>query len=160
MSAYLTLVTPMTDEECLVAAIAEEGFAVENIFRSATPVTLRGWQKGQEAHIVLRREHTGDAYNDIGFLRTALGYTATISNDHARFGPEWLARVGVQYRKLWQAKQERLETEERRRLEEERRQLVEAQRQAVHERARKMGYHVKETREGESIRLVLVRRTY
>jgi len=30
----------------------------------------------------------------------------------------------------------------------------------VHERAKKMGYHVRETHEGETIRMVLVKRTY
>jgi hypothetical protein len=49
---------------------------------------------------------------------------------------------------------------ERRRVEEERRKLVEAQRQAIHEKAKKMGYRVQETREGDSLRLVLVKRVY
>ena len=50
--------------------------------------------------------------------------------------------------------------EERRRVEEERQRVVEAQRQTVHERAKKMGYRVQESRVGETVRLVLVKRTY
>lgn len=160
MSAYVTLVTPMIDEPCLVAAIVEQGFAEAHIVRSATPVALRGWQNGRQAHIVLRKEHTGDAFNDIGFLRSATGYTAILSNDYAKFGPEWLSRVSARYNAHWTEKQAQLAVEERRRIEEERRWLVEAQRQAVHERAKKLGYQVKESREGETVRLVLVKRTY
>lgn len=160
MSAYITLVTPMLDEECLIAALVDQGIAQSAIERSTTPVELRGWQKGSQANIVLRKEHTGDAYNDIGFLATNMGYTAILSNDYARFGTEWLGRVNARYQVHYAAKQERLAAAERRRLEEERQRVVEAQRQAVHERAKKMGYQVKETREGEKIRLVLVKRTY
>ena len=50
--------------------------------------------------------------------------------------------------------------EEQRRIEEERRQLVEARRQTIHEKAKKMGYRVQESREGDKIRLVLVKRVY
>lgn len=160
MSAYITLVTPMIDEECLVAAIVDQGIAQSVIERSATPISLRGWQAGRQANIVLRKEHTGDAYNDIGFLKTTTGYTAILSNDYARFGQAWLSQLSASYQSHWTAKQERLAAAERRRLEEERLRVVEAQRQAVHERAKKMGYQVKETREGEKIRMVLVKRTY
>ncbi len=160
MSAYITLVTPMIDEECLIAAIVDQGIAQSVIERSSTPIDLRGWQAGRKANIVLRKEHTGDHYNDIGFLKTTTGYTAILSNDHARFGQGWLSSVSTRYQAHWTAKQERLAAAERRRLEEERHRVVEAQRQAVHERAKKMGYQVKETREGEKIRMVLVKRTY
>lgn len=160
MSAYITLATPMLDAECLVAAIVDQGFLEANIVRSAEPVALRGWKQGQHAHIVLRKEHTGDAYNDIGFLSGQTGFTAILSDDYARFGPEWLSRVSSRYQAHWSAKQERLAVEERRRVEEERQRVVEAQRQTVHERAKKMGYRVQESRVGETVRLVLVKRTY
>jgi hypothetical protein len=71
-----------------------------------------------------------------------------------------LSKVSAAYQARSAAKQERLAAEDRRRLEEERRCVVEAQRQAVHERATKMGYRVQETREGDTIRLVLVKRAY
>jgi hypothetical protein len=160
MSAYITLVTPMLDEECLIEAIVDQGFPRTSIVRYVEPVALRGWQKGQKAHIVLPKEHTGDAHNDIGFLRGPVGFTAILSDDHARFGRAWLSRVSTRYQAHWSVKQERLAAAERQRLEEERQRLVEAQRQAVHERAKKMGYNVEEKREGETIRIVLVKRTY
>jgi sulfatase maturation enzyme AslB (radical SAM superfamily) len=43
---------------------------------------------------------------------------------------------------------ERLAAEERQRMEEERKRLVEAQRVAVHEKAKKLGYQIKESRQG------------
>ncbi len=160
MSAYITLMTPMTDEECLIAALVEHGMTRSTIQCSTSPLELRGWQAGRKANVVLRKEHTGDAYNDIGFLKTNTGYSAILSNDYARFGSEWLSRVHRSYQTHFTAKQERLVAEERRRLEEERQRLVEAQRQGVYERAKKMGYQVKESREGDKIRMVLVKRTY
>lgn len=160
MSAYITLATPMLDEECLLAAIIDQGFRAANIERSDVPITLRGWRNGRTANIVLKREHTGDRYNDIGFLLGPSGYTAILSDDHLEFGRAWLSKINARYQIHWNAKQEQLAAEERQRLEEERQRLVEAQRLAVHERAKKMGYRVQETREGEKIRMVLVKRTY
>ena len=160
MSAYMTLATPMLDEECLVAAIVDQGFCEANILRSEFPVALRGWQRGREANVVLPKEHTGDAYNDIGFLRGPIGYIAILSNDYAQFGSEWLSRISARYQAHWSLKLERIAAEELRRLEEERQRVVEAQRLSVHERAKKMGYRVQETREGEMICMVLVKRTY
>lgn len=160
MSAYITLATPMLDEECLVSAIAEQGFRKASIICSEHPVLLRGWQQGRMANIVLPKEQTGDSYNDIGFLRGPAGYTAILSNDYSRFGPEWLSSVCACYHVHWTAKQKRLAEEDRRRLEAERLRVVEAQRQAIHERAKKMGYRVQEAREGETIRMVLMKRSY
>ena len=164
MSAYITLMTPLMDRECLLAALADLGFGSNKVEVHEEPVNLVGYEasnRTQVANIVIRRQHVGAASNDIGFLATATGYQAFISDfDRSRYGTEWLNRLGASYRSHWSAKQERIAEEERRRLEEERRRLVEAQRQAVHERARKMGYRVKETREGDTIRLVLLKRTY
>lgn len=120
MSAYVTLVTPMVDEECLVAALVDQGIPESTIVRSEQPVPLRGWQRGRTAHVVLPRETTGDAYNDIGFLRGDTGYTAILSNDYARFGTSWLARVSERYQVHWSAKLGRLAEEEARRLQEQR----------------------------------------
>lgn len=160
MSAYITLVTPMLDEECLVAAVEEQGFARADLVQSSKPIALRGWEQGYVANIVLPKERTGDAYNDIGFLSTPMGYKAILSDDHAHFGSEWLSKVGDSYKTHWIVKQDRLAEDERKRIEEERKRLVEAQRQAVYGRAKDMGYRVKETREGDTLRMVLVKRTY
>lgn len=172
MSAYITLATPMIDQECLLLALRDVGFTQECIEVHGEPVQLVGYegrQRQQLAHIIVRRKHVGRASNDIGFERTTTGFQAHISGyDHPRYGGSWLKRVHVRYAEHNSAKQERLAKLEDRRLaeiearrrEEERQNLVEAQRKAVREKARKMGYRVKETREGERIRLVLVKRVY
>jgi len=164
MSAYMTLLTPMTDQECLLAALAELGFDASKIEVHAAPVNLVGYagdRRAQTANIVIRRQHVGAASNDVGFLASPTGYQAFVSGyDHPRFGTGWISQLNSGYRSQWSAKQERAAAEERRRLEEERQRLVEAQRQAVHQRAKQMGYRVQETREGETIRMILVKRTY
>jgi hypothetical protein len=164
MSAYITLVTPMFDQECLLAGLADLGFDVTKVEVHANPVQLNGFagdQRAQTANIVIRHEHLGAASNDVGFLASAFGYQALVSGyDHSRFGTDWLRQLNDRYQRHWTLKQERLAAEERRRLEEERQRIVEAQRRTVHERAKTMGYRVEETREGETIRMVLVKRTY
>lgn len=164
MSAYLTLLTPMTDRECLLAALAEIGFGSSKVEVHETPVHLvgfRGDRRRQVAHVVIRREQLGSASNDVGFLASPTGYQAFVSGyDHPRLGQDWLRQLHTHYEAHHTAKLKRIAAEERRRLEEARLRLVEAQRTVVHERARKMGYRVRETREGDTVRLVLVKRTY
>lgn len=164
MSAYITLLTPMLDEECLLAALADLGFDRTRVEVHVAPVALVGFgadARGQTANVVIRRQHVGASSNDIGFLSTPTGYRLFISDyDRPRFGPDWLTRLTESYQRHSAAKQQRIAEEERRRLEEARRQLVESQRAAVHEKAKKMGYQVKETREGDTLRLVLIKRTY
>ncbi|MCX4242518.1 DUF1257 domain-containing protein [Paraliomyxa miuraensis] len=164
MSAYITLMTPMTDEECLLEALAELGFDRSKVEVHATPVQLVGFagdRRQRTANLVIRRQHVGSMSNDIGFLATATGYHAIVSDyDRAHHGQGWLAQLGARYQEHWNAKRERLAAEERRRLEAERQRVVEAQRAAIHERARKLFYRVEETRDGETIRLALVKRTY
>ena len=164
MSAYITLPTPITDEACLIEALADLGFdrSTVEVYPVAVPlVGYGGLGRGQDANVVIRREYIGALSNDLGFLVTATGYQALISDyDSTRFGKIWLEELHGHYQVHWAAKLERMAAEERRRQEEERKRLVEAQRVAVHEKAKKLGYQVKETREGEKLRLVLVKRIY
>jgi hypothetical protein len=164
MSAYLTLLTPMTDQECLLAALGDLGFDRRMVEVHATPVQLVGYagdRRVESANIVIRRQYVGHASNDVGFLATPTGYQALVSGyDHPRFGTGWITQLSERYRSHADAKRERLAVEERVRLEEERQKLVEAQRQAVHDRAKKLGYRVEEKRDGDTLRLVLVKRTY
>jgi hypothetical protein len=164
VSAYITLMTPMTDQECLLAALADVGFNHTKVEVHATPVPLVGYtgdRRAQTANVVIRRQHVGGASNDVGFLATNTGYQAYVSGyDHPRFGTGWISQLHERYQQHSAAKLERLATEQRRLLEEERQKLVEAQRAAVHEKAKKLGYQVKESREGDTIRLVLVKRIY
>lgn len=178
MSAYITLATPMVDQECLLAALTELGFAAEHIEVHDQAVPLVGFEGDRrtvQGHVVIRKQHVGRASNDLGFERTATGYRAHVSDhDRSRYGPGWMAKLHERYQVHDGIKRARLEREAReaaiearrlaelemRRREEERQRLVEAQRQAVRDKARKLGYRVKETREGETLRLVLVKRVY
>lgn len=164
MSAYITLTTPMTDEECLLAALADLGFDERKVEVHASPIELVGYVgdlRMQTANLIIRRQHIGSSSNDVGFVSTPTGYKAIVSAyDQRAFGPAWLSKLDASYQVHWNAKQQRLAAEERRRIEAERQRLVEAQRATIHERARKLGYQIKETREGGTIRLALVRRTY
>jgi len=164
MSAYITLATPMTERSCLLDALADLGFTADKVEVHDEPTALVGYEgarRGQEAHVVIRKRHVGRSSNDIGFLATPTGYRAFISDyDRSRYGQAWLAKLSDRYQHHHNAMMERLAEEERRRKEEERRALVEAQRMAITEKATEMGYQVEETREGEKVRLVLLRRTY
>jgi hypothetical protein len=162
MSAYIQLMTPMVDEDCLCAALSDLGFKDSAIERHASPIALRGFtgHTPEHAHLVLRG-HLAHSSADIGFLKTSTGYRAIVNDiDLAQFGEKWLTKLNQNYQAQLAAKLERIAEEERQLLEKQRRQLVEAQRTSVYERAKKMGYTVKESREGDSIRLVLVKRIY
>ncbi|MHA1549882.1 MAG: hypothetical protein ACTSXV_00325, partial [Alphaproteobacteria bacterium] len=72
-------------------------------------------------------------------------------------------KVQNHYQKHWNAKlllTEKQLAKERQHLEEKRKALVEAQRKEVRARAKKMGYRIKEKRQGNVLRLVLVKRAY
>lgn len=179
MSAFITLALPLTDQECLLAALAELGFPAGRVEVHGAPVPLTGYegdQREQRAHIVIRKEYVGDASNDIGFERTATGFRAHVSEwDQSQgYGPAWLHDLQVRYSRQDALKAERLTRAKRdadietrrvaavqaRRREEDQRRLVEAQRLAIHEKARKLGYRVQESRQGDTVRLVLVKRSY
>lgn len=164
MSAYITMLTPMTERESLVDALVDVGFAREHIELHTSAVQLEGIGGGaraQTGNVIIRRQHVGSASNDIGFFETPTGYEVHISDfDQSRYGRAWLAELHARYTARWEQKRARLAAEERRRVEEARRQLVERQREAVYARAKKLGYQIKESRAGETVQLVLVRRTY
>lgn len=164
MSAYITLATPMVEQQCLLDALADLGFGKDRVEVHAKPAALVGYEgrdRTQVAQVIIRKRHVGPSSNDIGFLATPTGYQAIISDfDRSRYGRSWLAQLSERYDHHHARMIQRLEEEERRRKEEERRRLVESQRQAITERAKKMGYRVKETRQGQKVRLVLVKRTY
>ncbi len=168
MSAYVTLSVPMTDQDCLLAALADVGFGpgVVEVHEVAVPlIGYEGDRRVQHAHVVVRARHVGSSSNDLGFERTDTGFRLHVSDyDGRRFGETWRRELRTRYNVHHAVKLERLAAEERRREEErreaERRALVEAQRLSVLEKAKKLGYRVEESREGATVRLVLRRRVY
>jgi len=164
----MSLPTPIVDQDALVEALEDLGFARAAIEVHAEAVPLVGYEgaaRNVHAHVVIRRRHVGAMSNDLGFERTATGFRAHISDyDRGRHGSAWLAKLHARHDVHHRAKLDRLAAEARRleeeRREEERRRLVEAQRASIYEKARKLGYRVEEKREGDKIRLVLMKRVY
>lgn len=164
MSAYLTFGTPMIDEATLLEALADLGFDATRVEVHPTPVALVGYAGGArtaEANVVIRRRHLSSASNDVGFVATPTGYRAMVSDyDRGRFGETWLRELQACYEARHVERSARLAEEARKLAEETRRRLVASQRAAVIERAKGLGYAVHESRQGEAVRLVLVKRTY
>ena len=178
MSAFVSLPTPMTDRACLLAALADLGFGSSKVEVHDQAQALHGYEgdaREQQAHIIIRRQHVGSASNDLGFEATPVGYRAHISDfDSAQFSRAWLAQLRDRYQHHAEARDGQLraalvaaEAEvrrqaelEARRREEARLRLIESQRQLIQETARKLGYRVEESRKGEKLQLVLVKRTY
>lgn len=102
MSHYTRVATQIVDEEALVAALADLGFAGDQVERHATAQPLYGYQGDQRpehAHVIIRRRWIGRASNDLGFVRDSNGvFTAIISEyDRRRFDDAWLMRLRQRY---------------------------------------------------------------
>jgi len=97
VSAYITLATPMVDQECLLNALSDLGFPADRVEVHNTAVPLVGFEGGhrlQQAHVVIRRHHVGNASNDIGFERTSTGFRAHVSDyDRRRFTSTWMRQA-------------------------------------------------------------------
>lgn len=157
MSAYVTLMTPMSDEECLLEALAEVGFRRAQVEVHKAPVALVGFEglsRATQAHLVIRRQHVGPSSNDLGFLRTPMGYQVLVSDyDQGRYGPPWRQRLAQAYERSAKAKKERQEAAQR--LAQER--LAAAQRAAAEEEARRAAEEVRRAEE-EAQRAAAARR--
>jgi len=163
MSAYIRTMLPFMDQECLIEALVMVGFVRSVIEVHEEPVNLVGYNgvtRSERANIVVRRVHLGRVSNDLGFLSTPTGYLAISDYDTGGLGSDWLGRLAGFYAQSLQAKQTRLAEEQRKQLEEQQRKLVEAQKDAVYQRAKKMGYNVQESKVGDKVRLVLVKRVF
>jgi hypothetical protein len=182
MSAYITLATPLIDQECVLAALEDVGFPAACVEIHPRPVPLvdfNGIRRPEHGELVIRRQFLGEYSNDIGFERTATGYRAHISDfDRQTYDSSWLRKLRSRYQHHDTVKQNRLAQQaalaqrsadieaarlaeiETRRREEERRAVVEAQRQAILQKARQMNYRVQETYQGDTVRLVLVKNVY
>ena len=161
MSVYITLETPLVDQQCLLAALAELGFGEEEVEVHEQPVALRGYQRS-DAHIVIRSEHLPNAHSDIGFRKTEQGYRFIVDTDdvHRGFDDAWRRRLRERYDHHFEQKRRRQDAREQRKSEFERRKRLKAQREHIEEKARKLGYRVETSREGKKVKLVLRRRVY
>lgn len=171
MSAYVEIATPLLDRECLVQALKEMGFSDHDIRVSDTPMNLQGYRgdlRNNIANIIIQRSAVGASSNDIGFLETPMGYRIIVSEfDRARFNNSWVQKLSHNYNSAYSEKMKRLAEMEEKKREEERIRLEELKRQAreeinrtIQEKAIARGYVIKEERNGKTINLVLVKRSY
>jgi len=103
MSHYVECNPGFKDQQALIDALVAVGFDRSQIEVHAETATLFGYQgdeRPQRAHIVIRREHVGQAANDVGWERLSDGtYRAWISEYDARhrFNPEIQDRIKQEY---------------------------------------------------------------
>jgi hypothetical protein len=112
MSAYVPLQTEYNDEECLLAALAAQGYTTVEVHKEAQHlIGYHGDSRPEKANIIVRRHYIGGASNDIGFVKGENGkYTAIISDfDKGKHNEKWLTglkkvyvdkRISKQARKL------------------------------------------------------------
>jgi len=103
LSHYVECQTEFRDPQALVAALMECGFQESQVEVHQEAVTLYGYQgdeRPQKAHIVIRRQHVGQAANDVGWERLVDGtYRAWISeyDQRHRFNERMRNRVAQEY---------------------------------------------------------------
>ena len=103
MSAYTSLETEFNDQDCLIAALADnEDRKYTDIVVHEKAVPLVGYHgdtRSQVANIIIRRNTIGSASNDIGFVKGEDGkFKAIISDyDSNRHGNKWMTAVKQSY---------------------------------------------------------------
>jgi len=102
MSRYCSVETQFQNLDALLAALAELGFATDQIEVHEAAEHLVGYQgdkRKEMAHVIIRRRHIGRASNDVGFFRKDDGtYSAIISDyDKSRFNNQWMGQLKGEY---------------------------------------------------------------
>ena len=100
MSKYLTYPEiTFRDRRLLLAALRELGFAEVEEGEALSLYGYQGDRRPETAELVVRRRHIGPASNDLGFTRTAGGYTPLISeyDERTLLGGRFLASLRTAY---------------------------------------------------------------
>lgn len=102
MSFFVYGETQFKDKECLLEALLESGWTLDQIEIHAEAQRLHGYQGDQRsdvANIIIRRKNVGCASNDIGFLETPEGYVAIISeyDRGTKYGDKWMGILKQNY---------------------------------------------------------------
>lgn len=100
MSKYLTFTDIIfANEALLIAALSDLGYSEVERGDDLALYGYLGDMRTERAQLVVRREHIGPASNDLGFVRTAQGYTSIISEYDQRtlLGGTFLARLRTAY---------------------------------------------------------------
>jgi len=97
MSRYKTIATKITDEAHLCAALDELGLPYEQ------GEALRMAYNRETPQIVIRKQHVGTRYDDMGFAREANGTYRVLYSDHDAIDREkseqWVQRITQTYGK-------------------------------------------------------------
>ncbi|MCK4342693.1 MAG: DUF1257 domain-containing protein [Phycisphaerae bacterium] len=125
MSHYVECKPGFKDQQALIDALVAVGFDRSQIETHEEALALYGYQgdtRPQRAHIIIRRQHVGQAANDVGWERLSDGtYRAWISeyDSRHRFNPETQNRIKQEYAYHAVARQQRTlgRTVQRRELE-------------------------------------------
>jgi hypothetical protein len=109
MSHYSEIPIEIKDEQALIQALERLGWGREKLEIHKEAVSLYDWHgelRPQKANIIIRRKYIGGASNDVGFTRTANGYTAIISDfdrDKKGFNESWQGQLkkfyGIEFAK-------------------------------------------------------------
>jgi hypothetical protein len=109
MSEYRKSTTNCKDIDCLIDALVEMGYSREVIETHDVPQQLYDYHgrathytdsSGDKANVIVRRQHVGNAANDLGFkLNKETGtYDAIISQfDSGKHNAKWLAGLKTNY---------------------------------------------------------------
>jgi hypothetical protein len=100
MSKYLTFTDIVfKNEALLIAALASLGYAEVELGDQLPLYGYMGDERAERAQLVVRRQHIGPASNDLGFARTAEGYTPIISEYDQRtmMGGKFIALLRASY---------------------------------------------------------------
>lgn len=103
MSHYVECRPNFKDRQALIDALIAVGFARDQVEVYDEAVALygyRGDQRQQKAHVVIRRQHVGQAANDVGWERLPDGtYRAWISefDGRNRFNETMQNRIKQEY---------------------------------------------------------------
>ena len=92
MSHYVECTPGFKDQQSLIEALVAAGFERSHIEVHAETAALFGYQgdeRPQRAHIVIRRQHVGQAANDVGGERLPDG-TYTRAPRSLRSMPRWI----------------------------------------------------------------------
>ena len=113
MSHYVECKPGFKDQQALIDALVAVGFDRSQIEVHAETAALFGYQgdeRPQRAHIVIRREHVGQAANDVGWERlsdgTCRAWISEYDGRH-RFNPETQNRIKQEYAYHVVARQQR-----------------------------------------------------
>jgi hypothetical protein len=103
MSHYSEVSIEITDQACLVAALERLGFKGKvEVHQDAQP--LYGYmadRRSQQAHVIIRRQHVGQAANDLGFECQANGkyriWVSEFDGQHNGYGEAWMGKLKQAY---------------------------------------------------------------